>query len=159
MNPIQRVSHVGLCVSELETARRFYVDALGFREESRLHVAGEPSDSLLGLDGTDLRAIYLERDGFRLELLYFASPATLEGPRPRAMNQLGFTHLSLRVADLDEAVARALAAGGRLLEETKIGIPARGAAAAFVLDPDGTRVELVQAPGDPAQPPTAGKPS
>lgn len=156
---IQRFSHLGLCVAELEPARRFYVEALGFREESSLQVKGEPSDSLLGLRDTDLEAIYLVRDGFRLELLHFASPGHLEATRPRPMNQLGLTHLSLRVSDLDATLAEVHAAGGRLLEGTKIGVPSRAAAAAFVLDPDGTRIELVQAPGDPARPPSAGEPS
>ena len=40
-----------------------------------------------------------------------------------------------------------------MLEETLIEIPAFGAAAVFIADPDGTLIELVQAPGDPEAPP------
>lgn len=154
MTPIQRFSHLGLCVAELERARRFYVEALGFSEESALQVKGEPSDTLLGLQETDLQAVYLVRDGLRLELLHYVSPGHREAPRPRPMNQLGLTHLSLRVSDLDAALRRIEANGGELLGASRIGVGAVGAA--FVLDPDGTRIELVAAPGDPSAPPSSG---
>ncbi len=154
MSSIQRFSHLGLCVAALEPARRFYVDALGFAEESELQVKGEPTDSLLGLRDTELHAVYLTRDGFRLELLHYARPGHEAAPRPRPMNQLGLTHLSLRVADLDEVLVRVAASGGEVLAGTRIAMGP--SAAAFVLDPDGTRIELVQAPGDPASPPSAG---
>jgi predicted enzyme related to lactoylglutathione lyase len=66
------------------------------------------------------------------------------------MNQVGLTHLSLRVDDLDAALGTLEGLGGRVLAETCVSIPAAGTRAAFVLDPDGTRIELVEAPGDPS---------
>jgi catechol 2,3-dioxygenase-like lactoylglutathione lyase family enzyme len=47
------------------------------------------------------------------------------------------------------------AAGVRILDRTRIDIPAFEAGAVFVTDPDGTLIELVQAPGDPSVPPGA----
>ena len=38
---IQRLSHIGICVSELERSVCFYRDALGFQELSRLQVKGQ----------------------------------------------------------------------------------------------------------------------
>ena len=74
------------------------------------------------------------------------------------MNQLGLTHLSLRVSDLDASLATLAAAGAKVLGETRIDHPELGVAAVFVLDPDGTRVELVQSPGPldrvPGEPPS-----
>jgi catechol 2,3-dioxygenase-like lactoylglutathione lyase family enzyme len=64
------------------------------------------------------------------------------------MNQLGLTHLSLRVDDLDAMLAEISAAGVRVLRETRIEIPAARTKAAFIADPDGTLIELVQQPGD-----------
>jgi glyoxylase I family protein len=152
---LQRLSHIGICVADLERALRFYRDALGFRAVSELEVAGEPSDTLLRLTDVKLRARYLERDGVRIELLHYASPPRKPAPRPREMNDLGLTHLSFRVADLDATLAALRAAGATVLEETIIRIPGFEAAAAFVTDPDGTLIELVQAPGDPSLPPGA----
>jgi catechol 2,3-dioxygenase-like lactoylglutathione lyase family enzyme len=64
------------------------------------------------------------------------------------MNQLGLTHLSLRVDDLDAQLARLVEAGVEVLEPTRIDLPEAGVKAVFVSDPDGTRIELVQQPGD-----------
>jgi len=63
MVPLQRLTHVGICVSDMDRSLRFYRDCLGFRHEHELRVAGEPSDTLLRLRGVDLHAVYLARDG------------------------------------------------------------------------------------------------
>jgi catechol 2,3-dioxygenase-like lactoylglutathione lyase family enzyme len=145
--PVDRFSHLGLCVADLERSLRFYRDVLGFRERARLDVAGEPASRLLDLADVALHALYLERDGLRLELLHFASPGHAELVAPRPMNGLGLTHLSLRVSDVDALLPQVEAAGGRVLASSRI--DAGPVVALFVLDPDGTRLELVQAPGDP----------
>lgn len=152
MVPLQRLTHIGLCVTDLARSLAFYRDRLGFAFEHELHVEGEPTDTLLRLRGVVLDAVYLTRDGVRLELLYFGSPA---GPpaRERTMHERGLTHLSFRTADLDATLEALRAAGDRVLEDTIIRFPEFGAAAAFILDPDGQLIELVQSPGDPAAPP------
>jgi catechol 2,3-dioxygenase-like lactoylglutathione lyase family enzyme len=139
------VSHLGLCVSDLPRALAFWRDALGFREGKRLDVSGDLAETLLGLHDLDLRAVFLERDGLRLELLHYAAPGHRGAGEPRPMNALGYTHLSLRVADLDAALAAVEAAGGRVLRATRVREPSSGRGAVFVTDPDGTRVELVDA--------------
>jgi lactoylglutathione lyase len=148
--PVLRVSHLGLCVADLERALRFWRDGLGFRERSRLDVVGDAAETLLGLRDVKLRAVYLERDGLRVELLHFASPEAAGDATPRALNERGLTHLSVRVDDLDAALARLAACGAHVLDATRVAVPAARTRAAFVTDPDGTRVELVEAPGDPA---------
>jgi glyoxylase I family protein len=150
-----RLTHIGICVSDWERSLRFYRDALGFTYLSEIQVAGEPSDTLLQLDNVALRAIYLERDGTRIELLHYSSPGYEGDGAPRPMNRLGLTHVSLRVDDLAATLAALHAAGVRVLERTRSDIPAFNAAAIFVTDPDGTLIELVQSPGDPAAPPGA----
>ena len=63
------------------------------------------------------------------------------------MNQLGLTHLSLRVDDLDAVLPEIEAGGGRIVAHSRIGIEAASTKVIFVTDPDGTRIELVQQPG------------
>jgi catechol 2,3-dioxygenase-like lactoylglutathione lyase family enzyme len=150
-----RLTHIGLCVSDCERSLQFYRDVLGFRYLSELQLAGEPSSTLLQLPDVELRAIYLERDGTRIELLHYPVPGHQGDGAPRPMNQLGLTHLSLRVDDLVGLLASLRAAGVRILDRTRIDIPAFEAGAVFVTDPDGTLIELVQAPGDPSAPPGA----
>jgi catechol 2,3-dioxygenase-like lactoylglutathione lyase family enzyme len=153
--PLLRLTHVGICVSDLERSLRFYRDGLGFRLRSRFDIAGEPTATLLRLADVDLQAVYLERDGTRIELLYYRAPGHVVGETPRPLNQLGLTHLSLRVDDLDATLTDLVAAGARRVDASRIDIPAFEAAAIFVTDPDGTLIELVQAPGDPEPPPGA----
>jgi catechol 2,3-dioxygenase-like lactoylglutathione lyase family enzyme len=142
---IHRLAHVGICVSDLERSLRFYRDGLGFRETGALDLAGEPSATLLELPGVALRARYLERDGARIELLYYPRPgATGGGARP--MNALGLTHLSFRVAELDVCLERLVALGGKALAHTRVVNAGLGMQAIFLTDPDGTRIELVAGP-------------
>ena len=142
------MSHIGICVSDWRRSLRFYHDVLGFRFVSELAIQGEPAATLLELPGVDLRAVYLEREGVRIELLHYASPGAVGDPHPRPMNQLGLTHLSLRVDDLDALLPRLEEAGVEILRGTRIDVPQTATKAVFVADPDGTRIELVQQPGD-----------
>ena len=148
-----RLTHIGVCVSDWERSLHFYRDVLGFRYLSELQVGGAPSSTLLQLAQVSLRAIYLERDGTRIELLHYAVPGHEGQGQPRPMNQLGLTHLSLRVDDLAATVDELQKAGVNVIEKTRIDLPDFQAAAVFVTDPDGTLIELVQAPGDPCVPP------
>ena len=152
---LQRLTHVGICVSDCERSLHFYRDLLGFAYRSELRVSGPPADTLLQIPNTELRAIYLERDGMRIELLHYASPGHHGDGAPRPMNALGLTHLSFRVDDLATTRRRLETAGVRFLDATHIDIPAAGAAAIMLTDPDGTLIELVQAPGDVTAPPGA----
>ena len=146
---IRRLTHLGICVSDLERFLRFYRDVLGCQEVGRLEMAGGAADIINSMQGVKLRAVYLERDGWRLELIAFDEPGCL-GPRaPRPMNQVGLTHLSFRVTDLAAVCAKLEAAGGGLLPETHIGAAGLPTAAIMAHDPDGLRLELVQGPGDP----------
>jgi len=146
---IQSFSHIGICVSDLERARAFYVNQLGFCEVSHLNVEGAEPARLLMLEELELRAVYLERDGTRIELLHYTRPGHEDADRPRPMNRLGLTHLSLRVDDLAASIDSMRAAGVEILEQTRIANPEYGTAVVMLCDPDGTLIELVEAPGDP----------
>jgi len=142
-------THVGICVRDLARSLRFWQDAMGFERTGELRIAGEPTASLLGLPELDLEAVYLAQDDCRIELLHFPTPGSLGEARVRAMNLRGLTHFAFRAENLEETLARVRECGGRVLEETRIRNPDFEAEVVFVTDPDGTRIEFVQAPGDP----------
>jgi glyoxylase I family protein len=146
---VQRLSHIGICVSDLKHSVCFYRDVLGFQELSRLRVKGLEAERLLNIAGGELQAVYLQRDGTRLELLYYPVAGHKQSDTPRPMNKLGFTHLSLRVEHLDSLVRAIEQHGGKNLAETRVANDTWGTKAVFVTDPDGLRIELLQAPGDP----------
>jgi len=134
-------SHIGLCVRDLERSRRFYVDGLGFTEYARF----ELDRPIAEVDAPcSLTSFFVEKDGLRVELLDFRSPPVFGTPSTRR-NQLGLTHLSFVVDDVDAAAAELQSYGGRIVEGTRSGQddPA-SVQIVFLEDPDGTRVELMR---------------
>lgn len=140
------VSHLGICVSDLARSVRFYCDGLGF-ERAESHTVGQEFGPLMEVEGeVALESQFIRKDGLAIELLHFAAPGIQGEAVRRPMNQLGLTHLSLRVADLDAVVATIAAHGGQLLPHTRTTF---GPDLDFVYctDPDGTRIELMRLPG------------
>lgn len=146
---VQAFSHIALRVTELERSLRFYRDGLGFREVSRVSVEGGPTALLLDAPRAQLHAIFLEREGTTLEL------QTLSLPDGRALVMpgvgLGWSHIGLRVEDVDEVAASLCRLGGRIVESSRYRDPELGSHVLFVCDPDGARVELIALPGDPSR--------
>jgi lactoylglutathione lyase len=131
------VNHVGLCVTDLDRARRFYEEALGFQPWFELAPPDDPSAKLLGMDEPlGMQCVYLRRGEFVLELLHFSVAGTTSAPQ-RVMNNVGLTHISFAVDDINDACARVEQYGGSVLPDTNIG------AAVFVRDPDGQLLELL----------------
>jgi glyoxylase I family protein len=138
-----RLTHIGLCVSDLNRSVEFYRNALGFEEVHSMRVDGPETAQLLGVPGLDLRLVYLMRDGMRIELLGYETPPVRGDGRPRAMNDVGFTHLSFLVDNVDELAQRIVAHGGRHLSEHTVTFEG-GTRGLMLLDPDGTRLELIE---------------
>lgn len=135
-------NHVGLCVTDLDRSRAFYEGALGFTHRRDLTVPDAPASTLLQVPApVGLRAVYLERDGFVLELLHFARDGN-DPRRERSFTEPGLTHLSFSVPDLDDACARVSGLGGEVLHGTDV-----AGRAIMVRDPDGQLLELLPAGG------------
>ena len=134
------VSHIGVCVSDLERSLRFYCDGLGFEKAETHLIDNTFADGLEVERDVDLDSVFIRHDGLSIELLYYRSPAPTGHPSA-SRGQLGLTHLSFVVDDVDAAVAALVEAGGTLLEATRTKAP--GVDLVFLADPDGTRVELM----------------
>ena len=149
-SPSLTFSHVGICVSDLDRSLRFYCQGLGF-EPVESFTVGTEFGKLMEVEGNIvLQSKFIAREGVRLELLHFDSPGFRGPSERRPMNQLGLTHLSVRVADVDAVAARIRELGGRVLDHTrsKFDNP-DGTSSDFVYctDPDGVRIELMRLPG------------
>jgi catechol 2,3-dioxygenase-like lactoylglutathione lyase family enzyme len=142
-------SHVGICVSDLDRSIRFYCQGLGF-ELVESHTVGTEFGKLMEVEGNIvLQSRFVTRDGVRIELLRFDEPG-YQGPAARRpMNQLGLTHLSVRVQDVDAVAASIRELGGTVFAHTrtKFSNP-DGSTMDFVYctDPDGVRIELMRLP-------------
>jgi catechol 2,3-dioxygenase-like lactoylglutathione lyase family enzyme len=132
-------NHVGICVTDLDRSRRFYEEVLQFRYWWELEAPEEGSSQLLQIPPpVGLHAVYLVRDGFVLELLYYRD-AEARPFRQRVMNEPGLTHLSLSVGDIPAILEKVVPHGGEVLRETDM------EAAIMIRDPDGQLIELTSA--------------
>ncbi len=141
-------SHFGICVSDLERSLRFYCEALGF-EKAESHAIGSEFAQLMEFPDVAVTSQFIRRGPTAIELLAFAEPAPF-GPRERrAVNQLGLTHLSFRVRDVEGTMARIVELGGTVVKSSRTTIDLGGTALEFVYctDPDGVRVELMDLGG------------
>lgn len=138
-----RLTHIGLCVSDLNRSVEFYCEALGFAELSRMHIDGPETAQLLDVPGLQLDLVYLQRAGFRLELLSYAVPGVHRNLEPRQMNAVGFTHLSFLVEDPNELITRIERCGGRARPERTVTFEG-GNRGMMATDPDGNWLELIE---------------
>lgn len=144
-----RYSHLGVCVSDLERAMRFYREGLGFSEGVEI-VSHDNLCHFVGV-ASPLKMIsrFMSLGAMNIELLAFPQPGLAPSAAlPKAMNQVGMTHLSFYVSDIDETAQRLEALGGRILHHTRNedeNFEGQGVsvAAIFCTDPDGTRIELM----------------
>ncbi|MFZ3269072.1 MAG: VOC family protein [Mycobacterium sp.] len=130
-------NHVGLCVADTARSRRFYEELLGFTFWWELESPDEGTDELLQLSRPiGLRATYLVHDGLVLELLAYSQRNLRAGPQ-RVMDEIGLTHVSLSVSDLDTVLVSVEGFGGSVVEGTVSG------QSAMIRDPDGQLIELL----------------
>lgn len=119
------VYHTAIWVSDLDAARSFYEDALGLSFANEFEAGGTTNYYVSG----DARA-----------LLQFKYDPKREEP----VEPAGVDHLALLVDDVDETFDALVEATGCPVVSRPADIPAADARAAFVEDPDGYVVELVE---------------
>ena len=127
------LDHVGIAVGDLAQALAFYRDALGLEVEPPEEVASQR-----------VRAHFVPVGEAALELL---EPTASDSPIAKFIEKRGpgVHHITLRVDDISEALARLKARGVRLIDESpRAG--AEGALIAFVhpASTHGVLVELKQ---------------
>jgi lactoylglutathione lyase len=137
-------SHVGICVSDLSRSLRFYCDGLGFEKGEAFPIDATFAEALEVPGDVSLTSQFIRRDGLAVELIHFVSPSADGAPSARR-NQLGLTHLSFYVDDVDATAAALVAAGGAVIGSTRT--TNEGIDLLFLHDPDGVRVELMKARG------------
>jgi catechol 2,3-dioxygenase-like lactoylglutathione lyase family enzyme len=141
---VSSLFHVGISVSDLERAVRFYTQGLGFEEVLR-QTSDAPYLALTGYPGVEIAAAFVRlADGLVLELQEYRRVEA--GARAPGTAPAGSSHLSLRLDDLDLLLARAEEAGGRRVTdavEIDRGVNS-GARAVYLRDPDGYTIELFE---------------
>jgi lactoylglutathione lyase len=117
--------HTCYRITDVDRSVAFY-SALGFEERRRMPIRDEAINIFMGLPG----------DGDRLELTYNFGVESYDVGT-------GYGHIAISVADMEETLAR-LAEQGIEAERPPYRVREGGSLIAFVRDPDGYRIELIE---------------
>jgi methylmalonyl-CoA epimerase len=129
MNPT--IAHLGIAVTDVDAALRFYRDVLGLAPRGTEHVDGA-------------KIVHLDFGGSEVELL---EPLEADSPIGRflARRGPGIHHVCYRVADLDAALAACREQGYTLIDqEPRTGAGGRRIAFVHPKATDGILIELTE---------------
>ncbi len=135
MKGVTGLGHIAINVTDLDRSLDFYTRMFEFPEMMRLH-KDDGSTWLVYLRITDDQ--YLE-----------IFPGAEEERAPASWRNNGMTHLCITVEDIADFVDRLTAKGVKLLLPLKDGLD--GNRQAWVEDPDGNRIELMEMSPDSLQ--------
>lgn len=136
---IENFSHICIGVSDIDKSLEFYRDVLGMDVVFDVALEGPSLEAVTGREGEKGRMVGGLIGGTMVELLALGDvPRYAEGPH------IGYTNMSLRVADVDAAYAQLQAFDGVRCEPP---VDIGGVRMLFLYDPDATPIELVELPG------------
>jgi glyoxylase I family protein len=140
-----RLLHYSHCVADLERSRRFYTEVLGFEVVAEFDFDDPATARVMGVPGCRFKGIFMRRDGMRIELIGFTNPPPDRSRRKRQSNEIGHSHLSFYVTDLDATLVELRGQGVEVEDETRALLPS-GIECCVVRDPDGFPIEIVKVP-------------
>ena len=128
------LDHAGLSVGDLDAACRFFERAFGFELELAFDLPGSIRGAMLRLES-----------GGRLELFEHPDPATglTAGSPLEALATRGYGHFAVSAPDIEALYRRALDEGATDKVSPRPS-PEPGVRFAFLADPEGNLVELVE---------------
>jgi catechol 2,3-dioxygenase-like lactoylglutathione lyase family enzyme len=137
-------NHTSFTVRNLDKALAFWTGALGFEAASVSPREGHWQEGVTGVTGAELKVAHLYGHGAHIELIEYTAGAAPEHRFEPSTPCAG--HICLEVDDIDTEWARLMAAGARpqgVVTAVDNG-PAAGLRAAYLRDPDGIIIELVE---------------
>jgi catechol 2,3-dioxygenase-like lactoylglutathione lyase family enzyme len=131
-----RFHHVGLSVADLDAQERWYRDVLGLTKETDRVDLPDPGIRAVILEGpTGVCIELIERQG--------AVRSRIELDPMEVVNEHGYAHWAMTVGDLEAVFARVTEAGAEVIWPPGDS-PVPGARFAFIKDPEGNGIELIQ---------------
>ena len=144
---ILQAHHTGITVRDIDASLAFFHDVLGFKLQYRARRTGPYAEKVTGVPEAEMEIAVLLAPGHHIELLQYIAPGGRQHFRPRSCD-IGSVHLAFDVDDLDAALAAIARHGWAAVGEpqTIAGGARNGTRVVYVRDPDGTTLELMQAP-------------
>jgi catechol 2,3-dioxygenase-like lactoylglutathione lyase family enzyme len=141
-DPSVWIGHVAFATHDLERLSGFYaaLTALSANFSPRLH-GYSAVDTVTGLANADVRAAWVHGLNIGLEFWCYAHPETSARADRRPVHELGYNHVCFESDDVQADFDRAIGLGAVAhAPPQKI----RGATVAYLRDPDGNVLELLQ---------------
>ena len=149
MTAFRALHHVGVTVAALDRSVAFWERLLGTASRDRRILEGPRLGELVGYGAVRIDSCWIDLPGgVSLELLHYLEPT--EAPYDPGTAHPGNVHVCLQVDDMDAARAHAVACGARPVSPRPVDVaagPRAGTRLAYLRDPDGVTIELVQEPG------------
>jgi glyoxylase I family protein len=134
--PAVRFHHISLSVADLTAQEAWYGSAFGLTHvDERLEMPEAGVRTVVLSDAADLRVEFVERPG--------SIPVAPADPFAATAAQT-FTHLALEVSDLDAAFARLTGECGAITVSSPAPGVTEGMRYAYVADPEGNLLELIE---------------
>jgi glyoxylase I family protein len=141
--PDPRLDHVGLNVADLFAAEAWYVAAFEFERQLAVRIDAIDLDIVMLVDSSGQRLELLSRPG--------SAPGLRASNSAEAILTEGFGHIAFDVAGVDATYDRLLALGARAVMAPQPS-PEKNVRMAFVADPEGNLVELLDRSAGTADP-------
>jgi catechol 2,3-dioxygenase-like lactoylglutathione lyase family enzyme len=137
------IRHVGLVVSDLDRALKFWCETMSFVIVRQMDEAGSHLDAMMGLNDVRVTTVKLaDPDSNLLELLWFASHPDKKQWRGEAYST-GLTHIALTVSDLGETYNRLREKGVTFISSPQSSPDGR-VKVTYARGPEGIILELVE---------------
>ncbi|MEM7384964.1 MAG: VOC family protein [Verrucomicrobiota bacterium] len=141
---------IGVVVSDLDAAAKFYTEAVGFKEVQGFTVDAEFStdSGLTRNKKLDIRVFVLGEGAgaTKLKLMQVPGVESKKADNQFIHSQLGFSYLTVMVKSTDATLARLKKAGVKPIAKGPVTLPSNldpSLSLTIVKDPDGNFVELV----------------
>ncbi len=143
---IKNIDHINVVVSDLQEAKRFFLD-LGFKETISSHLSGEELSRVTGLPNIEAEFVGLSLPGshMNIELIQYFSPIGGKDPEMSRANQIGFRHIAFEVDDIEAEVERLKANGVQFQSDIQVW-GKTGKKLVYYYGPEGIILELAQYP-------------
>ena len=145
------VTAIGITVSDLDAAKRFYGEVLDFKPVAEAEVSGGDYEHLYGVFGLRLLTARMRLGDEEIELLQFLAPSGRSVPFDSRSNDRWFQHIAIIVSDMAAAYARLRAHHVQHASSGPQKLPAwnpnaGGIEAFYFRDPDGHNLEILHFP-------------
>ena len=136
---VKNIRHSGIVVRDIIESYNFYVD-LGFMIESDEIEKGKFLDTILGIDGCEIRVMKMSCDNQMIELLGYQNPKSLDD-KFRRINSIGCSHLAMTVDDIESVYKKLTEQGIEFINPPESNGKVK---VAFCKDPNDVWLELVE---------------